>query len=425
MSGFNLTPLQYETLLSPEYQNCKYFLAEGGARSAKTTFIIADMLLTAMKFPYSTQLIVREHLREVKASIMMGTIPKTSRLIGKGFGKMVSKALNKSDFVYTFPNGSEIWLGGLGNEDQIDKILGTEFSKIFFNEISQMCYPVVETVLSRLAQNIEGLRTKAMFDTNPTFKSHWGYKLFHEHLNPTDNLALKKPHLYGYRVLNPRDNPHLSEDYIEDVLGSMSERQRKRFEYGEWLSEVAGALWTLALIEENRVPYPPSSYERVVIGVDPATTANKRSDETGIVVAGLNGKLAYVLADESGKYSPEEWATLIRDLFFEFDAHAIIVEDNAGGDLIETNIEVAFPNAPIIRVHAHSGKALRAEPIKHLYEKSLVKHVSHLPGLEDEMVSHVFTGPTASKTSPNRIDALVYAIWELCIAGHISMTRTY
>lgn len=424
---FILTPAQRAVWESDIWQKCKYIQLEGGSRSTKTSLIIFNMLMIAQKYPFSRQLICRQQLTDVKTAVMQDTIPKVSRLIGAGFAKMVENSLNKADYKYKFPNHSEIWLAGVGNVEQSQKILGTEYCTIFFSETSQMPYSAVENFFTRNALNIEGFINRFYFDLNPPLKSHWSYKLFHEKVNPIDRSPKKKESLYGYRILNPKDNPHLPPDYIEDVLEGLSERQQKRYLHGEYQSEVEGALWTIELIERNRV-YELPDMERIVIGCDPALTSEKKSNETGIVVCGINGRTGYVMADLSGRYKPLEWAKMIEKAFHDYDAHAIIVEDNAGADLIEQNLNLVDTPLPIIRVHARSGKALRAEPIVALYQQGRIKHFNTHGDLEDQMVSHVFNFETFRamyQGSPDRIDATVYALWELMISTTGGFTKIY
>ena len=119
---------------------------------------------------------------------------------------------------------------------------------------------------------------------------------------------------------------------------------------------------------------------------------------------------------------------MIERAFHDYNAHAIIVEDNAGADLIEQNLNLVDTPLPIIRVHARSGKALRAEPIVALYQQDRIKHYNIHSDLEDQMVSHVFNFETFRamyQGSPDRIDATVYALWELMISTTGGFTKIY
>lgn len=180
---------------------------------------------------------------------------------------------------------------------------------------------------------------------------------------------------------------------------------------GRLLSDVAGALWNSDLIHRQEIDY--ADLERIVVAIDPAGSNNRRSDETGIVVAGILGQNAYVLHDGSGKYSPKGWADEAMRLYKLYDADAIVVEVNFGADMVE---EVITRNLPkgimpprIVKKRASRGKQLRAEPVVALYEQTRVFHWGNLADLEDEMLTWV----PGQGDSPNRVDALVWAITDL------------
>ena len=180
---------------------------------------------------------------------------------------------------------------------------------------------------------------------------------------------------------------------------------------GRLLSDVAGALWNSDIIHRQEIDF--ADLERIVVAVDPAGTNNRRSDETGIVVAGILGKHAYVIHDSSGKYSPKGWADEAYRLYKMYDADAIVAEINFGADMVE---EVITRNIPsnvmpprIIKKRAARGKQLRAEPVVALYEQTRVFHWGNLADLEDEMLTWV----PGQGDSPNRVDALVWAITDL------------
>lgn len=147
--------------------------------------------------------------------------------------------------------------------------------------------------------------------------------------------------------------------------------------------------------------------QRIVIGVDPAVTAHEDSDETGIIVAGLGvDKQAYILADRSCRLSPDGWARRVIAAFDEFMADRVIVEVNNGGDMIAHTLRTVRPRLPIDTVHASRGKLTRAEPIAALYEQGRVIHLEPFPELEDQLCTWV----PESGTSPDRLDALVWAL---------------
>jgi phage terminase large subunit-like protein len=183
---------------------------------------------------------------------------------------------------------------------------------------------------------------------------------------------------------------------------------------GEILDDVEGALWTRAMIDGARTAEAPD-LARVVVAIDPATTATEDSDETGIVVAGrgVDGRF-YVLDDCSCRLTPDGWATRAVGAFDRYEADRIIGEVNNGGDLVESCIRHAASarsrHIAYAKVHASRGKLVRAEPIAALYEQGRVSHVGSFPALEDQLCSWV---PGSHDGSPDRMDALVWALTEL------------
>jgi len=189
---------------------------------------------------------------------------------------------------------------------------------------------------------------------------------------------------------------------------------------GEVLDDSAGALFRWAWIDTARAAKAPD-LRRVVVAVDPATTSHDESDETGIVVAGIgyDGR-GYVLADESGRYRPEEWARRVASAYATHRADAVIAEGNQGGEMVASVLRSAGgAGMPVRIVHAKRGKATRAEPVAVLYEQGRVSHVGSLARLEDQLTTW---DPATGRDSPDRLDALVYAVTELMGAAPSTAT---
>jgi hypothetical protein len=179
-------------------------------------------------------------------------------------------------------------------------------------------------------------------------------------------------------------------------------------------AEVPGALWKRDQIDNLRVREHPA-LTRIVVAVDPSGGDKEKNDEIGLVVVGMDAqKHGYVLADHSGRYSPETWGSKAVALYRQFKADRIVAEGNFGGAMVESTIRVVDRSAPVKLVHASRGKQARAEPVAALYEQGRMHHHGAFIGLEDEMVTWV---PLASRDSPNRVDALVWAATELLIDG--------
>lgn len=153
---------------------------------------------------------------------------------------------------------------------------------------------------------------------------------------------------------------------------------------------------------------------RVVVGVDPAVTSGESADDTGIVVAakGRDGH-GYVLEDATCHLTPDGWGRRVSVVYHKWIADRVIVEVNNGGELVRTVLKTVDAALPIKDVHAARGKMTRAEPIAALYEQGKIHHVGAFPELEDQMCSWV----PGESDSPDRVDALVWALTELLLEG--------
>jgi hypothetical protein len=179
-----------------------------------------------------------------------------------------------------------------------------------------------------------------------------------------------------------------------------------------------GGLFKWEHIEDHRVVAADvPELDRIVIGVDPQGTQAIRTSETGICAVGIAGRgreaQLYVLGDYSGDYSSVAWARRAAASYRLWDADRIVAEKNNGGDLVESNLETHGYNLPYRGVWATRGKIVRAEPLAGMYEKGRVHHVGRLPFLENQLL-RVKPGMSV-KDSPDRVDALVWAAWELVL----------
>lgn len=179
----------------------------------------------------------------------------------------------------------------------------------------------------------------------------------------------------------------------------------------EILGDLPGALWSLSVLDAYRLREQPD-IARIVVAVDPAVTATEASDEHGIIVAGLAEQRGIVLEDASLSGSPNEWARRAVSLYRSWNADAIVIEVNQGGDMVAHTIRTIDPNVKIKEVRASRGKHVRAEPIAALYEQGRVAHVGAFPELEAQMTQMTTSG-YEGEGSPDRVDALVWAMTEL------------
>ena len=183
--------------------------------------------------------------------------------------------------------------------------------------------------------------------------------------------------------------------------------------YGEILDNVEGALWTREMIESARVTEAPPLV-RVVVAIDPAVTSSSTSDETGIVCAGVSSAGEYyILDDKSLRASPDQWARQAVNLYHEYKADKIVAETNNGGDMVIMLLKQVDAGVATKKVTATRGKQLRAEPISSLYEQGKVHHIGYFPDLESQMCEWT----PLSNESPDRLDALVWALTELNSGG--------
>lgn len=307
---------------------------------------------------------------------------------------------NPSRKLLTWPNGC-IAQGFSGEEP--DRIRGGNFGAAWIDEPAHIdliddCWRNLKLTLRE-----KGKYPNHILCTTTPVPSKWMKEL------------VADPKTITVRVSTYANLANLSPVFKETILESFEGTRWGRQElYGEILEDVEGSLWKANMIrsvDPARVP----DLDRIVVAVDPAGSCNERSDDTGIIVMGIAGKHLYVLADYTGKYSPQGWANRAHKAYEDFKADAIVAERNYGGDMVRNTLEsVGYPDVRVKDVHSRRGKKLRAEPVVALYEKELVWHVSgvdrnDLVDLESEQVEWV----PGRGASPNRVDALVHGAWDL------------
>lgn len=214
---------------------------------------------------------------------------------------------------------------------------------------------------------------------------------------------------------------NLATSFLEEVRSRYKGTRLGRQELdGVMLVDAEGALWTTAGVEACRGEKPPQ-LDRIVVAVDPAASSGAAADECGIVVVGAQTKgppqdwRAWVLADCTvAGASPAEWARTAIAAMEQYGADRLVAEVNQGGQMVAEVIRQVDPLVPYKAVHASRGKAARAEPVAALYEQGRVAHVAGLDALEDQMCRMTARGFEGSG-SPDRVDALVWALHELMI----------
>jgi phage terminase large subunit-like protein len=218
-----------------------------------------------------------------------------------------------------------------------------------------------------------------------------------------------------------RANPHLPDDFVRTVEAAHKGTRFGRQELeGALLDDVEGALWTRDLIEKCRAPasIPLSEWERgllrVVVGVDPPASA---AGTCGIVVCAMRADGgALVLADCSAAgLSPEGWARKVAGAAEAWGAHRVVAEKNNGGTMVEAVLRGAQAGLPVTLVHAADGKAARAEPVAVLFENGRAGFAGAFPELEDELAGFTAEGWRGEGASPDRADAMIWALTELAV----------
>ena len=208
---------------------------------------------------------------------------------------------------------------------------------------------------------------------------------------------------------------HLSPEFLTAMAAHAGTPMARQELDGELIQELAGALWTRAGLARCRL-IPTGDPVRVVVGVDPP--AGSDGDACGIVVCARDAEgRATVLEDASrGGLSPEGWAAAVADAARRHGADRVIAEANQGGDMVRSVLMAADGGLPVTLVHASRGKTARAEPVSLKYARGMVRHAGTMPELEDELCGFTNGGWTGPGRSPDRADALIWALTELLLS---------
>src|SRR5580692_3073235 len=300
----------------------------------------------------------------------------------------------------TWPNGA---VATVFSADEPNRLRGPQHDLAWCDELAAWRYPAAWDMLMfglRLGQD-----PRAIVTTTPR-----PIKLIRE--------LLADPKVVVTRGRTEDNRKHLAPAFLEQIVRRYQGTRLGRQELdGEILDDMPGALWTHGIIDAARLTAAPA-LTRIVVAIDPAVSSHENADETGIIIAGrdVDGH-GYVLADASGHYAPAEWAKVAIAAYAAHRADRIVAEVNNGGDMVEATLRVVDPNVPFAAVHASRGKVARAEPVAALYEQGRVHHLGALPLLEDQMCA--FSSDfdrDAVGYSPDRVDALVWALTDLLLA---------
>ena len=234
-----------------EHDNpARRLLIYGGSRSSKTFRTLDKILTRALYYPGSRHLIARDTFTALKKAIILDTMPKMLRLYYPDLFRCWNNGgLNKQDYIFTLPNGSELVFSAVGNVMEVEKLLGTEYATICLDEVSEINYESLQKLRTRLAQKVayfndpnRFIKLLEVLIENPPHKGHWTYKEHFLYISPLDPDKQLDKAIYANVRLNPMDNlEYLPDDYI-DSLRELPAHEQTRFLYGEFGEEARGAV---------------------------------------------------------------------------------------------------------------------------------------------------------------------------------------
>lgn len=296
-----------------------------------------------------------------------------------------------------WPNGA---IGQLFSAENPDSLRGPQFDAAWCDELAKWRLGPEVWDMLQFALRL-GRDPRAVVTTTPRAASML------RQLLADDRVAVTRA-----RTTDNRGN--LAATFLAEMERRYAGTELGRQELdGELIEDLAGALWQRQWLDEARREAAPEM-RRVVVGVDPPVSARESSDACGIIAAGrgVDGGF-YVLADRTVQgRAPNEWARAAVACYRDFVADRIVAEVNQGGDLVDAVVRQIAPELVIRQVRATRGKWLRAEPVAALYAQGRVAHVGVHRELEEQMLAFNGDG-LAGGRSPDRVDALVWAITEL------------
>lgn len=297
-------------------------------------------------------------------------------------------------------NGAVAYLFGAEN---VDQLRGPQFDGAWIDELAK--FRRADQVWQQLQLCLRlGQNPRSIITTTPRPTALIRQLINGEYVHVTRGSTFDNA-----KNLAPTYLDQVREQFLNTRLGAQEI-------YAEVLTETVGALWNRELIHYKQPTYEANGnpvLKRIVIAIDPATTTHDHSDETGIVAAGIDEmNQAYILEDLSGKFSPNDWGTRVVNTYYRLKADKVVVEINKGGDLVENVLRSIDSSIPIKAVRATRGKYTRAEPIAALYEQNRVFHSQPFTILEAQICDYV---PGLTSKSPDRMDALVWALTELLL----------
>lgn len=292
----------------------------------------------------------------------------------------------------------------LRSADEPNRLRGPQFTKFWADELCAWQYP--QEAWDQIQFGFRGVTKKlrGIITTTP---------------KPIKTLKtlISKKETVTTRGSSYENRTNLADLYLHTVIAPYEGTRLGRQEINaEILEDIPGALWTRGLIDGTREDLVRVRWDcilRIVVAIDPAVTSNPESDETGIVVAALTENLHVLILDDlSARVPALQWAKIAIAAYKSRRADRIVGEVNNGGDLVARNLYGVDPSIPFRAVRASRGKYIRAEPVAALYEQGRIHHVGFFDALESQMCGWT---PQSGEKSPDRLDALVWAVTELLL----------
>jgi phage terminase large subunit-like protein len=376
------------------------WLVMGGRGSGKTRLgaewvqALAYGYLPASRVPVGRIALIGETYSDVREVMIDG--PSGIRAISRGSVPIYEPTRKR----LLFDNGA---VAQVYSAQEPDGLRGPQFEAAWCDEFAK--WPDPQAVWDMLQFGLRlGVRPRQLVTTTP---------------RPIALLKamLADPAVAVTRMTTASNAANLAARFLASVTERYAGTRLGRQELdGDLIEDRPGALWTRGMIEATRSELP-EEFDRVVVAVDPPASAHARSDACGIVAVGASAGRAFVIADRTlQRARPHEWASAAVALYHRLGADRIVAEANQGGDMVASVIRAADANVALRLVHASRGKMLRAEPVAALYEQGRVRHGANLPELEDEMCDFG-PGGLSNGRSPDRLDALVWAVTELMLSG--------
>ncbi len=333
-----------------------------------------------------------------RIALISNTIQEARQVMVEGESGLlsISEESEKLEFypsrrLLKWPNGAIATLYGAENYEQLR---GPQFDAAWIDEFAKFQHP--KETFEQLSFSLRlGENPKTILTTTPR-----PIQFIKDLMKRDDVITTRGTSLENLQNLSPTFIKQL-----EYLKGTRLEAQEI---YAEIVDNNQNTLWSWEDIEKC-YKNPPHFLENIIIGVDPAMTSHKDSDETGIIVTGRDGfGKAYVLDDLSISATPEVWGKRVADTYQKYHARLVVIERNAGGELLENLLKSINPDIKVKSVYAYTSKISRAEPIAILYQKKMIFHAKQFHKLEMQMATY-----EPKSKSPDRLDAMVWGMTEL------------